>query len=259
MSFISGTTKWLISSGKLSDLYVHIEETHNLNAPNVVVPLLMNIMPIRSVLDVGCGTGTWLRVLADKGVTEFLGVDGDHMDLSLLRISKDNFVTKDLRQSFSLGRRFDLVLSLEVAEHLPESSADGFVKTLCEHGDVILFSAAIPGQGGQNHINEQWPAYWQQKFERHGFYFRDVIRPLVWNDERVDWWYRQNIFLVGRQKPAAGEEAKPMIHPALFKLRETSHNQYIQSLKEGRQGLVVSLGIFLNAIVYKVRSLFGAK
>ena len=45
------------------------------------------------------------------------------------------------------------------------------VATITKHGDAVLFSAAIPGQGGQDHLNEQWPEYWQKKFEVNGYYF----------------------------------------------------------------------------------------
>jgi hypothetical protein len=97
--------------------------------------------------------------------------------------------------------RYDLAVCLEVAEHLPESSAADLVRALTAFAPVVLFSAAVPGQGGVGHINEQWPAYWKGLFEQHGFYRRDPIRPRIWTNERVHWWYRQNIFLfASRQK-----------------------------------------------------------
>ena len=144
--------------------YIHTEAIHNLSAPRVIVPIVLEMIKPNSILDVGCGIGTWLKVFEEYGVDDYLGIDGDYVDRSTLKISEKRFLPNDLRKRWSLNRKFDLVVSLEVAEHLPEEVADLFVSTLSAHGDTILFSAAIPGQGGQNHVNEQWPTYWQKKF-----------------------------------------------------------------------------------------------
>jgi len=240
---------------KLSTLYVHTESIHNLSAPRVIVPLVMQMVRPVSVLDVGCGTATWLKVFEENAVHDVMGVDGGHLDRSLLKISADRFLEKDLRQHFSLGRKFDLVLSLEVAEHLDERSADAHVQTLIDHGDTILFSAAIPGQGGQNHVNEQWPEYWQDKFGRHGYHFHDAIRPQIWNNPQVDWWYRQNIFLVTK-KNEPGVDIRSVVHPELYNRILRGHTQYLQSLQAGEHGLKVSTGIFMRALWFKLNSLF---
>ena len=94
-----------------------------------------------------------------------------------------------------LNRRFGLVESLEVAEHLSPKRADSFIEDLTNLGDVILFSAAIAGQGGTHHINEQMQSYWAKKFENLGYVGIDYIRPLIWNNSSVEWWYRQNILI----------------------------------------------------------------
>ena len=65
---------------------------------------------------------------------------------------------RDLAQPLQIDRRFDLALSLEVAEHLPPECGSEFVQTLTDLSSVILFSAAIPFQGGTDHLNEQWPS-----------------------------------------------------------------------------------------------------
>jgi SAM-dependent methyltransferase len=240
----------------LSARYHHTEAIHNLSAPREIVPMVLDYVKPSSVLDVGCGTGTWLKVFEERGVADYQGVDGAHLDRSLLKIPTDRFLTCDLNQPFSLNRTFDLVLSLEVAEHLDERYADGHVETLVNHGRAILFSAAIPGQGGQYHVNEQWPEYWQAKFKKHGYYFHDVIRPRVWNNGRVDWWYRQNMFLVTREAGSA-DSLLSGVHPELFRKVIRDRDQYVQSLLEGKQGLSVSARIFMNALRYKMKSLFG--
>jgi SAM-dependent methyltransferase len=165
---------------------------------SVVVPLAQGLVHPESVLDVGCGVGTWVAEWASRGVTDVLGIDGEYVEKSALQVPTANFQSVDLRKPFSIGRRFDLVQSLEVAEHLDESCADTFVQSLVSHADNILFSAAIPGQGGVHHVNEQWLTYWVEKFSRFELKHFDVIRPAIWMDRRVKRWYRQNILLFSR-------------------------------------------------------------
>jgi SAM-dependent methyltransferase len=239
----------------LSQLYIHSEKVHNLTSPREVVPIVLKLLPVHSVLDVGCGTGTWLRAFDENSVTDYLGIDGEYVNKAQLKIGVDKFMAKDLRQSWSLSRRFDLVLALEVAEHLPEADADQFVASLVNHGDHILFSAAIPGQAGQLHLNEQWPSYWMNKFASHGYYFHDVVRPLVWNNTNVEWWYRQNIFLVKKGAPAS-PALVPAIHPTFYELMRSNEADYRRSLESGRQGLGVATKIFFNSLRFKLTKLF---
>jgi|GEM_PF-1604755 len=168
------------------------------SSAQVIVPLVTGLMAPRSVLDVGCGDGTWLNVYQENGVTACFGVDGNHVR-DLLKISPDRFIARDLVNPFDLDRRFDLVQALAVAEHLPLASAEGFVDSLVRHGDVVLFSAAIPHQGGTGHVNEQWPDYWAELFQRADFAVYDWVRPRIWGEERVAWWYTQNALLFVRE------------------------------------------------------------
>jgi len=170
-------------------------ERISLRSARVVLPAVMQYFNVRSVVDFGCGTGSWLAAWKDFGATDCIGVDGDYVDGHRLSIDRDIFVAHDLCQPCDLGRKFDLVQSIEVGEHLPEASADTFVDTLALHGDVILFSAAAPGQGGMDHINEQPYSYWQDKFDRRGFMMFDLIRPAIQNDPNVLPWHRYNIFV----------------------------------------------------------------
>jgi SAM-dependent methyltransferase len=164
-----------------------------------VIPIIQNFLPVSSVCDVGCGVGTWLRAFREAGVKDLFGIDGDYVDKSLLEIPKTAFYEADLRQPFCLNRTFDLVMSLEVAEHLPEDRGPGFVRDLTRLAPVVLFSAAIPRQGGTNHINEQWQSYWAAIFEKYNFLTCDVLRPLIWNNTNIGRWYRQNMLLFCRR------------------------------------------------------------
>jgi SAM-dependent methyltransferase len=197
----------------------------------VVVPIVVELLRPTSVLDVGCGRGTWLSVFSANGVSDIAGVDGPHIASTDLEIDPDAFVPRDLTQPFDLGRRFDLAVSLEVAEHLPAEIAPAFVASLVGHSAAVLFSAAIPFQGGAGHINERWPSYWADLFAVHGFVPIDAVRPVVWADEQVAFWYAQNTMLyVDRNHPridtlrATGSDDRPLdlVHPALHERDHTN-------------------------------------
>ena len=114
-------------------------------------------------------------------------------------IRADEFMPYDLENALALDGKFDLAISMEVAEHLREESADTFVGSLCSASDVILFSAAHPGQGGDNHLNEQPMEYWQEKFSARGFRHIE-IRPAFKEYWKIEWWYRDNMALFVKEE-----------------------------------------------------------
>ena len=160
-----------------------------------LLPILLREITVRSVLDVGCGQGAWLSVWRELGVLDCVGLDGSYVDPERLMVPRDCFLPNDLRAGFDLNRRFSVVQSLEVAEHLPESCAPGFVAALVRHGDLILFSAAPKGQGGHGHVNEQSYDYWRALFARHGYCAVDFLRPRLVDVTSVAPWYRFNSLL----------------------------------------------------------------
>lgn len=172
-----------------------------------IVPVVLELVRPRSVVDVGCGTGAWLAVFQEYGVPEVLGIDGAHVPPELLEVPASCFLVHDLAQPLHLERHFDLVLALEVAEHLPPAHAGVFIASLARLGPLVLFSAAIPFQGGLHHVNEQWPAYWAGLFAAHGFIPIDCIRPRVWENARVQWWYAQNTLLFAHRGALASNSA----------------------------------------------------
>jgi len=148
-----------------------------------------------SVVDIGCGTGNWLLNFENFGTKKILGIDNFINDSSLLEFKKDQFLRHDLTQPIELNERFDLAICLEVAEHLPTKSSKILIESLTKLSDYILFSAAIPGQGGCNHINEQWQSFWTRLFKEYNFDCYDCFRPKIWTDEKIPFWFKQNSFL----------------------------------------------------------------
>jgi len=161
-----------------------------------VLPLVNDLFHPTSVVDLGCGVGYWIKVWKDEmKLDDVLGIEGSYVTDDMFYLDKKHLRNEDLKLPIKLGRKYDLVMSLEVAEHIEEKYADVFVQNLVDVGDVVLFSAAIKGQIGTYHVNEQMPEYWAEKFARHGYEVVDYIRPLIWNDGEIDYWYRQNILL----------------------------------------------------------------
>lgn len=196
-----------------------------------LLPVLPHLK-IRSVLDVGCGQGAWLSVWRELGVETLTGIDGDYVGRLRFGLPTDSFKPHDLSIEFDLGRRFDLVQCLEVAEHLPATSAAGLIASLVRHGEMVLFSAAPKGQGGDNHVNEQEYDYWRIHFSHHDYVAIDYVRPLVIADDRIEPWYRYNTLLYCTRRVLAelpdsvmscrvlDGEAIRDISPPLYKLRK---------------------------------------
>lgn len=167
----------------------------SINSARVIVPLLIADLHPQSVVDVGCGDGSWLSVFAELGVTQIMGVDGAYMLDRELKIPQECFLACDLVQPPALEQRFDLAVCLEVAEHLPESAADGLVSYLAGLSSFVLFSAAVPLQNGENHLNCQWQDCWRDKFEAIGYLPITTLRQQIWQDGNVPFFYKQNLAL----------------------------------------------------------------
>ncbi len=225
--------------------YVHKENIHNSESSDIIVPFILNILNVKSVVDFGCGLGNFIKSFKKHGVEEILGLDGTWVDMDRLfqNINKSEFSVVDLEGPIKLGKKYDLGICLEVAEHLTQESEQVLVESLVNASDIILFSAAIPGQGGQNHINEQWLSHWADLFSVHGYLPVDIVRSKLWNDSRIKWWYRQNlVFFVHKDSKLAKykTEAIDYIHPELFK-RKVDHiensKRMIEQLKMNNENL----------------------
>lgn len=210
---------------KYNQAFYDEQEQLSLDSARIILDRLFAHYHPTSVVDVGCGRGTWLAACRELGIDEFLGIDGTHVDKQRLRVSPERLFAHDLCRALHLERRFDLAMSLEVAEHLTGARADGFIADMTALSDVVLFSAAIPYQGGTGHVNENWPEYWADKFRRHDYVLVDLLRPELWDDSRIAFWYRQNVFLYVRRASLAslgftawapGDMPLSAVHPQLF-------------------------------------------
>lgn len=224
-------------------------------AANAILPLVLGALPrVDSAADFGCGVGTWLSVLKQLGVSEIRGLDGPWVEHNLLEISREDFQEVNLEEAIRLERRYDLAITLEVAEHISEQSANTFIDSLVSASDFILFSAAIPFQGGNGHVNEQWPDYWVKMFAAREYRVIDFVRKKIWNDENISVWYRQNIFLFANERQIATinpkllinvEDPGPLaiVHPEMYraKLKQRSVKGRVAWFRQGVKSRIMKI------------------
>ena len=218
------------------DAFFDEKEEDVLRSARVIVPLVVELVRPQSVVDVGCGRGGWLSVFREQGVEQIRGFDGEHVNRAKLLIDPTAFTGIDLARPFEVDGAYDLALCLEVAEHLPRAAGPDLVGALVHAAPVVLFSAAIPGQGGTSHVNERWPRYWEELFAEHGYVRVESIRPKVCYDARVKWWYRQNVTLYAS---GAAVDARPALAAELER-EPTAALEWVHVQVHGRQLLATS-------------------
>ena len=230
-----------MGGGKLMENHSYNKQYYNALAAgseksaSLIIPFICSFIQPKTVVDVGCGIGTWLHVWQQHGINDYLGIDGDHVR-NYLRIDHEKFSGANLEEKIKLNGKFDLVTCLEVAEHIHAKYAATLIASLCSLGDVIVFSAAIPGQGGTGHYNEQYPQYWVELFAQNGFTGYDCLRAKIWMIDEIDGCYKQNIFFfvkdeVKEKYPAITSHTDPLlplVHPHIF----ISKDDEVQSYKK---------------------------
>lgn len=219
------------------EFFKNIESNSSLSAKHML-PVVNSLLSPKSVIDIGCGTGEWLNVwLQELNISDLRGVEGPYLSPEQLNIDRALVVFHDLKNVYSENRRYDLAMSLEVGEHLPVENAENLVRTLTGLSDAVLFSAAVPGQEGTYHINEQYPEFWASLFQKYDYVPVDAIRSLIWDNDNIEYWYRQNsILYIHKDKLSAYPGMKDIrerlagqplvrIHPKLLEIKNNTIRQ----------------------------------
>lgn len=208
--------KWPWKEIYSKEFFAEINKGSTNSALSVLTVLKNIVVDYRTLIDVGCGQGAWLQVAEKLGVYSH-GIDGEYVKREFLLFeSIDNFIEHDLEEEIRLNKMFDLAICLEVAEHLSKERAESFVANLCKLSHSVLFSAAIPGQNGNGHINEQWQSYWSKLFKANG-YTAYEIRDMFWDDKDVEYWYKQNMVLYSKRRLTVPEvRIFDIVHPDKF-------------------------------------------
>ncbi|MCZ2157145.1 MAG: class I SAM-dependent methyltransferase [Bryobacterales bacterium] len=186
-----------------ADFFRNVIETHSGFAARPMANSIMRDLAPHSVLDVGCGGGHLLEALRDRGC-EIFGLEFAPEGLEACRRRRIPVARVDLeRDSFTAPRLYDVVCSIEVAEHLPEHAADHFVNLLATASDCLVFSAATPGQGGTGHLNEQPHSYWINKLAEHGLALDEALSAAwssEWETAGLQPWFWRNIMVFRRAR-----------------------------------------------------------
>ena len=185
----------------------------------VIMPIILGHYNPESLVDVGCGEGVWLEVASKlKPQLKVIGIDGPYVNRDRLRIPRDCFYGHDLEAGIPSHAPtvYDLALCIETAEHLTPSAGDKLVEWLCCSAKTVIFSAAIPGQVGVNHLSENWPSFWIEKFFRHGYLADSWLRAILWQNQEISYCYRQNFFVFSQDNPKNPYFLHDAIHPELW-------------------------------------------
>ena len=224
-----------MSTSELYDKKFYEINKKDITSAEKILPFVLGKLKPESVVDFGCGSGTWLFVAKQNGCKKVLGIDGEYVDNSWQIIDKNEFKAYDLTKEIKLSNKYDLAICLEVAEHIYEEKSDVLLKNLVNSSDIILFSCAIINQGGTNHVNEQYPSYWIKKFDKYEYKMVDGIRSNFWDDKDIAFWYRQNMVLFVKKNRY--EEIKKLF-PNNIIPSDVVHPYKLEKMTEEYEGIV---------------------
>jgi SAM-dependent methyltransferase len=240
--------------GEYDDAFYEAHLRGSIRSARAILGRLFSFYRPKAVVDVGCGRGAWLSVAQELGSEVLDGYDGPWVQPLGLLDQRIRFTPIDLEERIPFRSRYDLCICVEVAEHLRPSRGPSFVDDLCRAADVVLFSAAVPHQGGEGHTNECWQSDWAQRFARNNYEWFDVFRGWAWSNAEIDWWYRQNTLLFVAQTALSGQLARQelrkmeltpidLIHPELYVRQLSRLQSCLKTLDEPYGQLLLRLCI----------------
>lgn len=168
----------------------------------LITNYLINTYHLKSVLDIGCGPCAYVNAFSNKNVFA-VGCDGSPYGVKRATSPSLAFV-HDAKIPLIFNRKFDLVMSVEVAEHIPTSSSETLVTSLCQNSDgLVVFTAAPPGTPGDDHINCKPREFWEKLFNSHGYILSELettnLRAWAKENNVAEWWYKWSfIFRAGK-------------------------------------------------------------
>lgn len=197
--------------------YYSIHDENSYKSATVILNQLSNYISPSSIIDWGCGSGTWCKAAIEIWNVSIIGIDQHDFDGYQMYISQSNYRKEDIRKEIWVNK-VELAICVEVIEHIDEYYEDAVIDNICSCSDTILFSGALPFQGGTGHINEKPYSYWVKKFRERGYNLDDRIRRDIWDNSDVEIWYRNNIMLLKKVKTIKIQEQYPLdiIHPDML-------------------------------------------
>lgn len=242
-------------ASKLPDFWVFGDiEKRKANAHKVLKPVF-NILGVpASLLDIGGGAGSWCATAKDLGVQRVCLVDACPPNQVIPELSHDEQVQANLEAGIPNMGRFDLAICIEVIEHLTDDAANRLIGQMASCTNFVLFSAAIPGQGGIGHISERFHDYWHAKFSLFQFETYDVVRPMLISSSDIASIHRQNLFLYAKKGCAHSLADLPQICEDMELIRA----EHLKSLYNKEPiDLRTALGAIPNALTRTIKRRFG--
>lgn len=207
---------------------------------------IFNYCSPKSAIDWGAGSGELLMDLHTNHQVQVKALEGDWVREIPTNLPKLHYEFRDLRFPLKLEEKFDIAICLEVAEHLEDEFAQTLIDGICSSSDLVFFSAAVPYQGGTNHVNEKWPIYWAKRFHKAGFVLSYDPREELWDNPEIADYYKQNLLIFERSKSNRDMIIpRSLIHPSLWERKCRTHKlktKYILAriifkiIRSGRRG-----------------------
>jgi hypothetical protein len=172
-------------------------EIFDYDYPALAETIIKEYQP-KQIIDFGCGTGALAKAFACLGV-QVQAIDGysepdfsthDNIRFTKLDLNDIDAVHEFLKQ---FDAKFDLAISIEVAEHLNPAVSSSFIEWMTSVADVIVFSAAVPSQDGDGHINCRSRSDWYQFIKKYDFTIADTLRQHFISNPNLGLWHKFNV------------------------------------------------------------------